>query len=202
MTFFSVGGLVTLILIPKGGIVLLLNQSHNTLGDYFFKYFTHLGDGLVNLMVLIAFLLFSYRLSIVLSVVSIMQLVVSQLSKRVLFPEMMRPKVFFKSGELQFIEGVDIHSKFSFPSGHTVTAFSIATFLVLAFPKSRWMAWAAFGYAFLVGTSRVYLSQHFFMDVYAGALLGTFFTALIFLLISGNDWFQKPGLKAGLLSST
>jgi membrane-associated phospholipid phosphatase len=98
-------------------------------------------DGLTNLVVFIAMLFSSYRLSIALVAAAVVQLAVSQLSKRVLFQNMGRPKMLLKATELYFVKGVDVYGKFSFPSGYTLTAFSIATFLVLAFPEKRWVAW-------------------------------------------------------------
>jgi undecaprenyl-diphosphatase len=57
----------------------------------------------------------------------------------------------------------------SFPSGHTTTAFALATVLSLWYPRGRWV-WG--GGAVLVGWSRIVLGSHFPSDVLAGAVLG------------------------------
>jgi len=57
----------------------------------------------------------------------------------------------------------------SFPSGHTTTAFALATVLSLWYPRG-WWAWG--GGAVLVGWSRIVLGSHFPSDVLAGAVLG------------------------------
>jgi len=57
----------------------------------------------------------------------------------------------------------------SFPSGHTTTAFALATVLSLWYPRGRWV-WG--GGAVLVGWSRLILGSHFPSDVLAGAVLG------------------------------
>ena len=60
----------------------------------------------------------------------------------------------------------------SFPSGHTIAAFSIATVFADRYPKPRWHRWVALGLAGLIGCSRVPLQAHYPSDVFAGAVLG------------------------------
>lgn len=61
----------------------------------------------------------------------------------------------------------------SFPSGHTTTAFALA-WLLSAFLPPKWrpvpVVWAV-----LVGVARIYYGEHNFLDVVAGAALGTAF---------------------------
>jgi len=58
---------------------------------------------------------------------------------------------------------------FSFPSGHTMNAFAIATVLALRFPA---LAPGLLLLAASIGSSRVVLGLHFASDVWAGAVLG------------------------------
>lgn len=60
----------------------------------------------------------------------------------------------------------------SFPSGHTIAAFSVATVFADRYRQHRWAPWVAYGLAGLVGFSRVTLQSHFASDVFAGAVLG------------------------------
>jgi len=60
---------------------------------------------------------------------------------------------------------------FSFPSGHTTTAFA-AAFVLSAFDKKR--RWFYYFVAILISYSRIYLGCHYFFDVVFGGLLGSF----------------------------
>jgi undecaprenyl-diphosphatase len=59
--------------------------------------------------------------------------------------------------------------QFSFPSGHSITAFAVATSLGLFYPE--WMVGLLFCAA-SVAVSRILLGMHFLSDVVAGSLLG------------------------------
>jgi membrane-associated phospholipid phosphatase len=59
----------------------------------------------------------------------------------------------------------------SFPSGHTIAAFAVAT-VVADHSKKTWVKVAAYGLASVIGFSRVTLQAHFPSDVFAGAVLG------------------------------
>jgi membrane-associated phospholipid phosphatase len=60
----------------------------------------------------------------------------------------------------------------SFPSGHAIAAFSIATVIARRYSNHRWVPFVAYGLAGLVGVSRITLSAHFPSDVFLGAALG------------------------------
>jgi len=59
-----------------------------------------------------------------------------------------------------------------FPSGHTIAAFSIATVISRRYGTHRWVPYAAYAAAALVGFSRLSLSAHFLSDVFLGGALG------------------------------
>ncbi|UCA11015.1 phosphatase PAP2 family protein [Aeromonas enteropelogenes] len=72
--------------------------------------------------------------------------------------------------------------RYSLPSGHTAAAFLMATLLATAFPL-----WAPllFGWAALVGASRLLLGVHYLSDLVAGALLGGGCAMLVLLWSQG-----------------
>lgn len=62
----------------------------------------------------------------------------------------------------------------AFPSGHTSTAFAIASVLAIGYSDQWWVGVSAYSLAGLVGISRLYDRKHWGSDVAAGAALGTF----------------------------
>jgi len=60
----------------------------------------------------------------------------------------------------------------SFPSGHSIAAFSLATVVARRYGNHRWVPYVAYGMAGVVGFSRLTLSAHFLSDVFMGAALG------------------------------
>lgn len=68
--------------------------------------------------------------------------------------------------------GSFIRGSGSFPSGHTIAAFALATVVAHRYSNHRWVPYAAYGLAAAVGFSRLTLSAHFLSDVFMGAALG------------------------------
>ncbi|RTY75468.1 phosphatase PAP2 family protein [Flavobacterium sp. GSP27] len=76
---------------------------------------------------------------------------------------------------------------YSFPSGHTSSAFATATSLSLAYHK--WYVIApSFVWASAVGYSRMHLGVHYPSDVVAGAVLGS---GSAYLTYKANKWLNK-----------
>ena len=70
-------------------------------------------------------------------------------------------------------------TKYSFPSGHTVTAFSLAVALAYMFPKHKKLFYIL---AFIVAFSRVYDGEHYPLDVIAGGILGYLFAKITLIV--------------------
>jgi len=107
-----------------------------------------------------------------------------------------RPMAYFREidrwHEVLPVEGVAVHSGLnSFPSGHTLAAFALFTYLALVVPRKRAAAVLFFLLALSGGLARIYLVQHFLEDVLAGAVLGVLLGLAAYLLLR-----PAPGRKS------
>ena len=159
---------------PKGELELLINKYHNPILDLFFKYVTHLGDGVTLAILLVILPFVNYTVTIIAALSIAFQAIIISIFKRWLYQGLERPIAFFdETISLNFVDGVDVHSFNTFPSGHTATGFALMA-LIFIVVKNRSFINAAllFLLAFCIGFSRVYLLQHFVVDTYFGAIFG------------------------------
>lgn len=177
---------------------LSITSHHSPAGDLLFPYITHLGDGLFAGLLILICLSFSYRSGLFLMLTLGLSSLIAQTLKHLVFDDYFRP-AHYLSGTPGFhpVEGVILHLNNSFPSGHSTTAFAI--FAALAFSTQRkWLQVTWFILAAIAGYSRVYLSQHFIMDAYAGMCIGTLTSlSLYFLFYVKSEW----GLSNGFLKA-
>lgn len=78
-----------------------------------------------------------------------------------------RPRPFVTLDNVRLLLGP--RSGFSFPSGHAVTSFCLATVIAIRYPKMRYPIFIA---ATLVALSRPYIGVHYPSDILAGSVLG------------------------------
>lgn len=86
-----------------------------------------------------------------------------------------RPSAVAPSGSFNdtfFAGGQSPFKGSSFPSGHAIGAFSVATVVAKRYGNHKWVPWLAYGFATAVGLSRVSTLSHFPSDVFLGAALG------------------------------
>ncbi len=60
----------------------------------------------------------------------------------------------------------------SFPSGHSASAFAVATVISERYREHRWIPWAAYGTAAFLSLSRLPAQAHFPSDIFLGAAMG------------------------------
>ncbi len=195
---FFLAGIAGFFLFHKGDAELMLNHHTSTFGDFFFKNMTWLGNGIVFAVLVIFFLFYRYYFTIVTVVVILVQTLIVQVLKLVVFPHADRPIIFFSHVPgMHYVEGVKMDYHHSFPSGHSATAFSVTTLIILLFRNKKYSAlW--FGLAILVALSRVYLLQHFFMDIFSGAAIGIISAYASWYFLARTRWAENESLKKSL----
>jgi membrane-associated phospholipid phosphatase len=161
---------------------IILNSLHNNFLDQFFKYITFLGDGRFIFFIALIFLFVNRQTGISILISLIINTILIQFLKRVVFNTQFRPSFYFKSlieeGSWNIIDGVELYEKFSFPSGHTALVFCLCMSICFFVKKNRYRFLLVI-LAYTVGFSRIYLSQHFLIDVLAGILIGSIIPLLI-----------------------
>lgn len=183
-------GLAGVVLFPKGTLVLWFADNRLPALDYFFRYTTWLGDGVVVAIVALLLLFWRVRPAILVAASGLLTLTVTQGLKHIVFADMLRPVAYFAKLDttLEPVLGYTLKHFHSFPSGHTTAAFAL--YLTLAFSGAFRIntAWWLLP-AVIAALSRVYVGQHFLVDVVAGAAIGT---AIAWLVM----WQLAPRLSA------
>jgi membrane-associated phospholipid phosphatase len=199
-TFLLLGGYL-LIVYSKTSIHLYFNQYNNLSLDYFFKYLTHLGDGLSIVIVGLLFLVFkSRRAGLQIWVSGILGGVLSQFMKHIVFGSSPRPAKYFTEIDpyvLHYVDGVEMNYVNSLPSGHTTAAFAMCLSIAFIY-KNRQMDTAMFVLAFLISISRIYLSQHFFEDIYLGSMVGVLSAIIAYSWLYSPKYMEKTKLSKPL----
>jgi len=196
--------LITIALsIPKQEGVLWINQHHFTWLDQLMVLITTLGAGLLFLPLLVAMLFVRFRYAILTLTVWVGHGILCAVLKRGLFGHLKRPKELIDNSLLHFVPGVEVHSHFSFPSGHTATIFCFA-FLLSLFVRNIMATIGLLLIALAVGYSRVYLLQHFLVDVAAGAVIGVVTTYLLWRYFENSQFppWMNSRLEINLQTQT
>ncbi|GAB3923142.1 hypothetical protein GCM10028804_21090 [Larkinella terrae] len=181
-----------MLLYSKAELMQWVNAHNWPTGDLFFQYVTNLGDGAFAVIVIVVLLFRSFRAALMGAASFLLSTLIVRVLKEVVFAGSLRPLKYFEHSEWQYriIDGLDIHSYNSFPSGHSTTAFAVFSLLALLDDrKNRGWFWALL--AVITAYSRVYLFQHFVEDVYVGSVIGTVSSVVVFVLLS-RYWGQNP----------
>lgn len=140
-----------------------------------FHYLTDLGDSLYPLVISLgAFLYFrnrdrrlAYAALYLILIVAISGLSVDLIK---IIAGRARPELWLDLHQYGFSGWSLASTSWSFPSGHSATAFSFFVGLGLLYPRAKWLF---LGIAVLVGASRVLLECHYLSDVIIGGWFGT-----------------------------
>lgn len=158
----------------------LLNSSNKNQSVFkFMRLVTHLGDTLASFIyIYIAFLMSAHCDKPIFPLIA-GAVVFTQIPVQVIKRLVNRKRPYHQTN-LVFVYNPP-KCQYSFPSGHTACAFSVAWILLMSYPVFGLFALVL---ASLVGISRIVLGYHFPTDVLIGCLLALCGASLSYLLIA------------------
>lgn len=170
------------------------------------RFFSALGESIPMGILVLSSLFISIRKGVAMAFSWLVGSLFSWTFKLWLAREALRPQKFFLNlkMEINTVPGVKMHHYHSFPSGHTITAFTILFMLPFLFPGWK-KGWKVFCWTLAVscGISRIVLGQHWPVDVLAGSFFGSlagWISASLFSTWSGPTWFSNALLVPGLFA--
>ena len=180
---------ITLLLTPKAELHLALCQPHTRFLDALVPVFTDLVDWLPYLCVV---LLLFYRAGWATFLASnlLLSTLIVQPIKHIMHAP--RPLTWFAENmpdiSLPLVEGVRMNHWLSFPSGHTTTFFvlffSLSIILCAENIKGKnILSFICFLCASFGAYTRIYLSQHFALDIFAGILIAVCSTLFLYFFL-------------------
>jgi membrane-associated phospholipid phosphatase len=163
--------IVLSMLMGKENAFLMLNGNLGNAADFFFYIWANAGDGFIWIPAFALTLMYKKRYLPFLIATIVWSTLITQSSKQIFFKSENRPTAVITNASLiHTVPGIEIHTTNSFPSGHTATAFSLFLFCCFISTK-KWIVPLGFTYALLGGYARIYVAQHFPLDVGAGILV-------------------------------
>lgn len=151
-----------------------IQQIHTSWLDAIMIFFTRLGDdGLLWIALGVGFLFFkkTRRCGIYILLSMLISMLVGKVVLKNLFE---RPRPFMADPSV--VLKITPPGSFSFPSGHTLDAFTSATAIFLCDRKT---GIAAFVVASLIAFSRMYLFVHYPTDILGGIVIGVCVAVLV-----------------------
>ena len=194
LIFLLVAGIV-LLLYSVAEIHLAINARNNGFLDWLMPWVTLGADGWTIVVACLLMFAWHRRAAFFISVACLCTSAVTWCLKTWPFQGEPRPKWFFTYGseprELHYVPGVENWLYDSFPSGHTTVAFAFFFSIALCMKNTK-LAALFFLAAIAVGYSRIYLSQHFLLDVFFGSIIGTIGTLVVFAEATRFKWITLP----------
>ena len=187
------------IVFTREQIYFAVNGINNPFTDFIAPFVTDIGNGWTAIALAAIMALFSYRKALIIASAYAVTSLFAQVIKHIV--KSPRPKLYFQDqlARIHFVKGMYIDMHDSFPSGHTVTAFSLAV-LFSYWSKNKALGPLFLLIAILVGYSRMYLSEHFFEDVTAGSVIGFVITIAWLYWLDNKVFIHQPKWQKGLLN--
>jgi membrane-associated phospholipid phosphatase len=194
LVFLVVAGAM-LIFMPKGDEILFFNSLHKPVLNNVFVWITHLAEWPIVVFILLVAIFSSFGRGLAMAITMGLLSIPLNIAKKILFSDVARPSVFFQDKvQLDFIPGLMILHYNSFPSGHTAAGFAMFFLVNIFVGDGKWGV-VTFTIALLIGISRMYLLQHFLIDVFFGSIIGVSFSLMLYLLITNSKLYNSLSWK-------
>jgi membrane-associated phospholipid phosphatase len=171
-----------------------INGLNASFLDTIMPYITDIGDGITITIACLLLLAWNRRYAVYTGLGCATAGLVVQALKVIEHDGYYRPVAYFKwhapDVQLHFVSGIEQHYNNSFPSGHTTAIFAFCFACALLVRKWYYQVGLLL-LAVLVGYSRMYLSQHFLIDVIIGSLIGTISCVYFMALYKKKDLATK-----------
>ena len=185
--------IVISLLMGKIPFFLWLNTDLGIAADYFFGVYTDAGNSWMWVGILFILYFLKRQELIPLAVASfIFVTIFTQVCKYLIVPNEARPwKAIADHTLIHHVSWVETYLISSFPSGHSATAFTFYLIFCLIIPKKWWIV-VGFIAAALVGYARIYLAEHFPLDVGGGILTAVL---SVWLALPVQRWWEKRKIR-------
>lgn len=191
--------LVIKLIYTKADIYFAVNSLNSPVADFLAPYVTDIGNGWTAVAIAALFALFNYRKALIVASSYAITSLSAQGLKYIF--DTPRPMLYFKDqfDRIHFVKGVEMLRVHSFPSGHTVSIFTLGVIFTYWSKNKGWGPLFLL-IAVMVGYSRMYLSEHFFEDVTAGSVIGVIVTVIWLYWLDNKAFIHRPKWQKGLLN--
>jgi membrane-associated phospholipid phosphatase len=205
---------LALIYVPTDELHLFLCDRHTHARDIFYRYYTHVAEWLPYVVCVLLLLFGRVGVGVMASTAMLLSTLFTQIVKHIVVAP--RPLTWFAEHfpdiQLPVVEGVKMNLWYSFPSGHTTSFFALA--FVLSIVSTNYLSAQRsnsktvcqsnglsaiavqvllFALATLGAYSRIYLSQHFALDIFGGIVSGLtagIISYAVFYRFEDKKWYN------------
>ena len=171
-------------------VFLWLNLDLGKVADHVFSFFTLMAEGWMWIPYLLLMFGWFKKDALFILINFVLSTILTQVPKMLIWDNITRPMASgMDVNKIHHVDGIEMHLWNSFPSGHTATAFTLYFVTVCLFPK-KWIVAIGFIYALACAYSRVYLGQHFPLDL-GGGILVALMSVLLSIYIRKNIRNEK-----------
>ncbi len=178
---------------PQFEAIYFFSAHRSSVGNFFFRWVTELGDFVPYLVLMVVFAFMKNRNQVLkIAFVALFTSLLSFVLKSTFLHD--RPGTLLEHYHLlNTINWVPAYQvlkgHFSFPSGHSMSAFALWTTMACYFNRHKVWQIVCFFIAVFICISRMYLGAHFPQDVLVGAVVGITIATFVEYFVERNLFF-------------